>query len=128
MVKMLKMKDRVNIVFQKSGNDYLIYKGLTPFHLGRIYNKLFFDILDEGQRKFVDECRHSTSFTRNILRLSATQFLNLVHSCSPNFNCLSHYEEVYRKAEKLIKKVKPVKACSLIERKSKGANPSQKLR
>ena len=98
----------VNICYQKKGNEYYIYKGKSSYAFGSIYDLLFFKILNEGQNKYIEYNKHSQSFTTNILRLSANQFIELFDLIKPCFRQIQYYEQVIEAVRRLKIKLEKV--------------------
>ncbi len=98
----------VNICYQKSGNEYYIYKGTSPYAFGSIYYLLFFKILNEEQKEYVENNKYSVSFTTNILRLSISQFIEIVFLIKPYFRQIRYYEDVIKKVDFFKKKLEKI--------------------
>jgi len=96
----------VNICYQKSGNEYYVYKGTCVYAFGTIYDKLFFNILTDEQKMYIEDNKYSKSFTTNTLRLSIPQFIVLVEKVKPIFRQIRFYEDVIITAFKFNQKLK----------------------
>lgn len=96
----------VNVCYQKMGSDYLIYKGSDSYHFGSINYLSFFKILNREQNKYIQDNYQSRSFATNTLKLSFSQFIELVGLVKPNNEKVYYFEQAVESANKLKDRIK----------------------
>lgn len=91
----------VNICFQKCNNEYYLFLGNHPYAFGRIYDIVFFDILNDEQKAYMEANKLSRNFIVNKLKLSNNQYIDVIEKTLPLFRQFSFYEQAFIKAQKL---------------------------